>query len=79
MSIGAITALEFGAGWKAASDLGSNWNDLPYLEGDKVRFRTNNAGGFLGGITNGEDLVMRIAVKPTRPFQKSRIRLIWRK
>jgi chorismate synthase len=45
---------------------GSECNDFPYLdENNKVRFRTNNSGGVLGGISNGEDLVMRIAVKPT--------------
>jgi chorismate synthase len=65
MSIGAVTALEFGAGFEAAADLGSKWNDQPFMENGKVRFRTNKAGGFLGGMSNGEDLVMRIAVKPT--------------
>ena len=36
----------------------------------KVRFKTNNAGGVLGGISNGEDLVIRIAVKPTPTIDK---------
>ena len=44
---------------------GSESNDIPYLDGDRVRFETNNAGGMLGGISNGEDIVMRMAVKPT--------------
>jgi chorismate synthase len=65
MSVGAITGLEFGAGFHAAADTGSKWNDQPFLENGKVRFRTNKAGGFLGGMSTGEDLVMRIAVKPT--------------
>ena len=69
-SIGAMTGLEFGAGFAAARSLGSQWNDQPYLENGKVRFRTNNAGGFLGGMSNGEDLLMRVAVKPTPTISK---------
>lgn len=66
MSIGAIKGLEFGAGFKVAEMKGSECNDFPYLgENGKVRFKTNNCGGFLGGISNGEDLIMRLAVKPT--------------
>ncbi|MDO8588056.1 MAG: chorismate synthase [Armatimonadota bacterium] len=66
MSIAAIKGLEFGAGFKVAEMKGSECNDFPYLdENRKVRFRTNNAGGILGGISNGEDIVMRLAVKPT--------------
>ncbi len=65
--VGAMTGIEFGAGFKAANELGlgSQWNDQPFMEDGKVRFHTNNSGGFLGGITNGEDLVMRVAVKAT--------------
>lgn len=66
MSIGAIKGLEFGAGFKVAEMKGSECNDFPYLdENGKVRFKTNNCGGFLGGISNGEDLIIRLAVKPT--------------
>jgi chorismate synthase len=65
-SIGAVTGIEFGDGFEAARVLGSEWNDLPYLDEKKnVRFRTNHAGGFLGGISNGEDLVVRLCCKPT--------------
>ncbi len=70
MSIGAIMGLEFGAGVKAAHMLGSEWNDQPFLEDGKVRFHTNNAGGFLGGMTIGEDLVMKLAVKATPTISK---------
>jgi len=66
MSIGAIKGLEYGAGFKVAEMKGSECNDFPYLdENGRVRFRTNNAGGMLGGISNGEDIVARLAVKPT--------------
>jgi chorismate synthase len=69
-SIGAMTALEFGAGWEAARSLGSQWNDQPFVDSGHVRFRTNKAGGFLGGMSNGEDLLMRVAVKPTPTISK---------
>ena len=65
LSIGAITGVEFGAGFQVAHLTGYEWNDEPYVENGKVRFKTNRSGGFLGGITNGEDLVIRCAVKPT--------------
>jgi len=65
MSVGAIKGLEFGAGFNVAKMKGSECNDIPYLDNGKVRFKTNNAGGMLGGISNGEDIVLRVAVKPT--------------
>ncbi len=65
MSIGAVKGVEIGAGFAVAKMKGSECNDPPYMEKDRVRFRTNNAGGFMGGIANGEDLVIRMAVKPT--------------
>ena len=65
-SIGAVKGIEFGAGFKVGNMKGSENNDQPYITKDgKIRFRTNNAGGMLGGITNGEDIVARVAVKPT--------------
>ncbi len=65
-SIGAVKGVEFGAGFEVANMKGSKNNDQPYLTKDgKVSFKTNNAGGFLGGFSNGEDIVARIAVKPT--------------
>ena len=64
-SIGAMTGLEFGAGADAARVLGSEWNDQPFLDDGRVRWHTNRCGGFLGGMSNGEDLLMRMYVKPT--------------
>jgi len=64
-SIGAVAGVEFGDGFRAGTMKGSEWNDPPCVENGRVRFRTNHCGGFLGGMSNGEDLVMRIAVKPT--------------
>ena len=71
MGIGATTALEFGAGFEAARVKGSEWNDQPYLDEEgHVRFRTNRCGGFLGGMSNGEELRMKVAVKPTPTISK---------
>lgn len=64
-SIGAIKGIEFGAGFKVGSMTGYENNDQPFLKNAKVRFKTNNAGGILGGITTGEDIILRLAVKPT--------------
>lgn len=64
-SIGAVKGVEFGAGFKVGNMKGSENNDQPYLEDGKVRFKTNNAGGLLGGFSNGENIIARIAVKPT--------------
>jgi len=69
-SIGAMTGLEFGAGSAAAGMMGSEWNDQPDLDHGKVRWRTNHCGGFLGGMSNGEDLLMRLTVKPTPTISK---------
>ncbi len=66
MSIGAIKGIEFGSGFRCANMKGSEFNDQPYLdENGKVRFKTNNSGGLLGGISIGEDIVIRLAIKPT--------------
>jgi chorismate synthase len=69
-SVGAVAGLEFGDGLQAARSLGSQWNDQPFLKDGKVRFRTNHCGGFLGGMSNGEDLVIRMAIKPTSTISK---------
>ncbi len=70
-SIGAMTGLEFGDGFRAAKMLGSEWNDQPLLEDGRVRFETNHCGGFLGGMSNGEDLLVKMSVKPTPTISKN--------
>ena len=65
MSIGAIKAVEFGAGFEAARTDGLTNNDfMRHGEGGSPVFETNNAGGILGGISRGDDIVFRVAVKP---------------
>jgi chorismate mutase len=72
MSIGAIKGLEVGNGFEAAKLKGSQNNDPMYFDKKthRVRTRTNNAGGIAGGISNGEDIVLRIAVKPPSSIVK---------
>jgi chorismate synthase len=62
-SIPAIKGIEFGSGFSAARMKGSEHND-PIIDG-AGKTSSNNAGGINGGITNGNDLVLRIVVKPT--------------
>jgi chorismate synthase len=66
MSIGAVKGVEIGAGFAAAAMLGSENNDPIGSFG----FLTNNAGGILAGISNGAQLVMRVAVKPIPSIAK---------
>jgi chorismate synthase len=61
LSLGAVKGIEFGAGFTAADMTGSEHNDAMGPQG----FLSNHAGGILGGITTGEELLFRLAVKPT--------------
>jgi chorismate synthase len=72
MSIGAIRGIEVGNGFAASRLRGSENNDAMYFDAHagRVRTRTNRAGGIAGGISNGEDIVLRIAVKPTSSIRK---------
>lgn len=72
MSIGAIKGFEVGNGFEAARLRGSQNNDPIYFDEKtrRVRTRTNNAGGIAGGISNGEDIILRVAVKPPSSIVK---------
>ena len=61
----AVKAVEFGIGREAADLRGSQCNDAFTVENGQIRTVTNNAGGILGGITNGMPLIFRAAIKPT--------------
>jgi len=65
LSIGAVKAVEFGDGIKAARLNGSQNNDAFFMENGTVKKKTNHAGGILGGMSDGDTLVMRASVKPT--------------
>jgi len=62
-SIPAIKGIEFGSGFASASMRGSEHND-PFID-ESGKTATNNAGGINGGISNGNDIVFRVAIKPT--------------
>lgn len=64
-AIPAVKGIEFGSGFKSACLYGSENNDEFYTDGKEIRTRTNNAGGILGGISNGMPIIFRAAVKPT--------------
>ncbi len=66
MSIGAVKGVEIGAGFQVAEMLGSENNDPITPEG----FDGNNAGGILGGISSGNEIVIRVAVKPIPSISK---------
>ncbi len=70
MSIPAVKGFELGVGFEAARLRGSEMNDSFCIQGGKVTCRSNNAGGTLGGISTGLDIVCRAAVKPTPSIGK---------
>lgn len=74
-AIPAIRGIEFGTGFAAARMFGSQHNDA--IEDASGRTRTNHAGGVVGGISNGNELVFRIAVKPTSSTPKEQMTLNW--
>ncbi|MBK7099889.1 MAG: chorismate synthase [Sphingobacteriales bacterium] len=74
-SIPAVKGVEFGVGFSAARMFGTQHNDA--IENMEGKTRTNNAGGIVGGITNGNELVFRIAIKPTSSTPKEQTSLNW--
>ena len=66
MGINAVKGVEFGSGFAAAMQRGSEHRD----EMDETGFRSNDSGGVLGGISSGQDLIVRIALKPTSSIAK---------
>ncbi len=70
LSIGAVKAVEIGAGVAVKDMTGLQSNDQMYAENGQVRFRSNQAGGITGGLTTGQTIVARIAVKPTPTISK---------
>ncbi|KAG2483355.1 hypothetical protein HYH03_017755 [Edaphochlamys debaryana] len=66
LSLPATKGFEIGSGFRGAAMLGSEHNDEFYIdEQGRVRTRTNRSGGVQGGLSNGEDIVIRVAFKPT--------------
>ena len=69
-SIPAVKGIEFGRGFDITKMKGSEANDSMYFEQEKVKTKTNNNGGILGGITNGMPIVFNTAIKPTSSILK---------
>jgi chorismate synthase len=74
-AIPAVKGIEFGSGFEAAKMFGLQHNDA--IENMKGQTRTNHAGGIVGGISNGNELVFRIAIKPTSSTPKEQNTLNW--
>lgn len=70
-SIGAVKGVEIGDGFLAASSFGSQNNDAFYMKEGKIAKETNHAGGILGGMSDGSQIVLRAAFKPTPSIAKS--------
>ncbi len=70
-AIPAVKGVEFGSGFAVAGRRGSDNNDPFAIRGGQIVTMTNNAGGILGGISNGMPIVVRVAVKPTPSIAKN--------
>lgn len=70
MSIPAVKAVEIGLGVKSAEVFGSEMHDEIFIENNKYFRKTNNAGGIEGGMTNGENLVVKATMKPIPTMKK---------
>ena len=73
LSIGAVKGIEFGSGFESARKKGSENNDPMRMMDGKPAFLSNNAGGILGGISNGNEIVFRVALKPTPSIAKKQL------
>ena len=65
MSINAVKGVEIGAGFDSAALKGEENADQIRMKDEKPEFQSNHAGGILGGISSGQDIILRFAVKPT--------------
>jgi chorismate synthase len=70
LGIGAVKAVEVGAGFAVKDMTGSECNDQMSARDGRVEFASNNAGGMTGGLTTGQPVIARIAVKPTPTIAK---------
>ncbi len=70
MSINAVRAFELGNAFDMVKHRGSEVNDTMYIKDGKAKHKTNHSAGILGGIANGEEIVFRLAVKPTASIAK---------
>ena len=71
LSLPATKGFEVGSGFSGTLLTGKEHNDPFYMDGDRVRTRTNNSGGVQGGISNGENILFRVAFKPVATVMSS--------
>ncbi len=72
MSINAVKGVNIGSGMNSAQLSGEENSDEILQKNSKLKFKSNNAGGILGGISSGQEIVISFAVKPTSSILKSR-------
>ncbi|NCW37231.1 MAG: chorismate synthase, partial [Proteobacteria bacterium] len=72
MSINAVKGVNIGSGMNSAKLSGEENSDEIFQKNKKLKFNSNNAGGILGGISSGQDIIVSFAVKPTSSILKSR-------
>lgn len=71
MSIGAVKGVEIGDGFQVASKTGAENNDAFYCDDEgNIKKSTNHAGGIIGGISDGSDIILRAAIKPTSSISR---------
>lgn len=70
LSLPATKGFEIGSGFAGTDLTGADHNDEFYMDGDRVRTRTNRSGGVQGGISNGETIYFRVAFKPTATIMR---------
>lgn len=70
LGIGAVKGVEIGAGFAVKEMTGYESNDQLHAENGKVVFNSNHAGGITGGLSSGQDIIVRLAVKPTPTIDK---------
>lgn len=70
MSINAVKGFEIGDGFNSTRATGSENNDEFFMENDAIKTKTNNCGGILGGISNGEDIDFKVHFKPVSTIKK---------
>ncbi len=70
MSIGAIKGVEFGDGFQSVTMKGSEFNDAGVWKNNALSLKTNHSGGISGGISNGNDIILRAVIRPTCSIAK---------
>jgi chorismate synthase len=73
MSINAVKGVEIGDGFESTKSTGSENNDAMRMEKGKVNFLSNHAGGIIGGISTGQDIIARVAIKPVSSISQKQL------